>query len=111
MITYSFDAIRKAVLAQPMTNGIMITERELMSHFRRREIMDARALITVLAFKYMHDPSYPKVGRLLDRDHASIWSLKRRFDRQRAHYEPLLTAIEAQLLRTLPILRGHNEAA
>ncbi len=82
-----FEAIVEEVIAAPMPCGAHVVRREVMNVSRRLENVQARVLICVLAFKYMHKPSSPKIGRLIDRDHSTVLHAVCCFKRDFAVYE------------------------
>ena len=95
---HSFKNIVRAVLAQQMPSGSWVTYGELMSHFRARPITEARILVCVLCRLHLHDPSYPKIGRLLNRDHTSIQRSVAVFHARQQHFRAVFAKAETLLL-------------
>jgi hypothetical protein len=90
LLMLRFDQIVREVLRQPMPCGAYVTYREVMSHRRARPFVEARNLICVLTYRFMRDPSSPKIGRLLNREYSTVLHSLQMVRLNEAYYQATL---------------------
>ena len=72
MTPIKFEDISSAVSAE-----FGVTSEELKSPARHQTLMRARHAVTILCRDILHE-SYPRIGRFVERDHATVMSGYRR---------------------------------
>jgi Bacterial dnaA protein helix-turn-helix len=97
LLMLRFDEIVSSVLAHPMPCGVYVRRADLLSPLRTRNCVEARILICVLAYKFMRQPSSPKIGRLLNRDHSTVLNALQVFKHNHHYYQSLYDQLHMEL--------------